>query len=98
MKRNFQIINWSKLAPGLIFVLVSSIIIICTWLALNNINNRVYGEKESVTNKVLIDVSVSDTLTRGMDQKLNCILQDLLQLKQDSVIIEVKKVQNSHQK
>ena len=98
MKRIFQNINWSKLAARLIFVLVSSIIIICSWHTLNNINNRVYGEKESVTNKVLIDVSVSDTLTRGMDQKLNYILQDLLQLKQDSVIIEVKKVQNSYQK
>ena len=86
------------MACRLFFVFVSSIIFITSWLVINNLNNNVYGEKESVTNKVLIDVSVSDTLTRGMDQKLNCILQDLIQLKQDSVIIEVKKVQNSHQK
>ena len=73
-------------------------IVITVWLTLSNIYRGVYGKSEAITGKVMIDVSISDTLTRGMDDKLNRVLQDLLQIKQDSVAVEVKKIHQSQQK
>ena len=95
IKEFFSGINWQLQLRRLLFILVAAVIIISVWYTLSNINNRVYEEKEPVAGKVLIDVSVSDTLTRGMDDKLNRVLQDLLQIKQDSVAVEVRKVQNT---
>lgn len=94
VKQFFSEINWQCQLRRLLFVLVAAVIVISVWLTLSNINNHVYGGKDSIGGKVLIDISVSDTLTRGMDDKLNRVLQDLLQLKQDSVAVEVRKVQN----
>lgn len=85
-------IDWQKQARRLLFVFVSAVIVITVWLTLSNINKGIYSKNDTTTGKVLIDVSISDTLTRGMDDKLNRVLQDLLQLKQDSVAVEVKKI------
>lgn len=85
-------IDWQKQIRRFIFVFVAAVIVIAVWLSLSNINKGVYGKSETTLGKVLIDVSISDTLTRGMDDKLNRVLQDLLQLKQDSVAVEVKKI------
>lgn len=97
LKKFFSSVDWDKKLHGLAFVLTAAVIIIAAWFVLSNINNKIYGDKvkdEFVTGKVLIDVSVSDTLTRGMDDKLNRVLQDLLQIKQDSVAVEVRKIHN----
>ena len=56
-----------------------------------------YASKEATTGKIMIDVSVSDTLTRGMDDKLNRVLQDLLKIRKDSLAVEVRKVHNGQQ-
>ena len=88
----FEDIDWQKQVRRLLFVFVSAVIVIAVWLTLSNINKGVYDKTETTTGKVLIDVSVSDTLTRGMDDKLNRVLQDLLQIKEDSVAVEVKKI------
>ena len=90
-------IDWQKFLRRLVFVLVATTIIVSAGLTLININNHVYENKETVNGKVLIDVSVSDTLTRGIDDKLNRVLQDLIQIKQDSVAVEVRKVYNPKQ-
>lgn len=94
-KEFFSNINWVHHLHKLLFIVVAGIIVISVWLTLSNINNRVYREKESIAGRVLIDVSVSDTLTRGIDDKLNRVLQELLLIKQDSVAVEVRKIQNT---
>ena len=97
LSRFFSSINWDRTFHGLAFILTAAVIVIAAWLVLCNINSNVYGDKakdEVVTGKVLIDVSVSDTLTRGMDDKLNRVLQYLFEIKQDSVAVEVRKVHN----
>lgn len=93
----FDNIDWPKQARRWLFVFVSAMIVITVWFTLSNINKGVYCKGETTTGKVLIDVSISDTLTRGMDDKLNRVLQDLLQIKQDSVAVEVKKIYQTQQ-
>lgn len=97
LKKFFSSINWDRTIHGFAFIFTAAVIVEVAWLVLCNINNNVYSDKakdEVVTGKVLIDVCVSDTLTRGMDDKLNRVLLDLLQIKQDSVAVEVRKVHN----
>ena len=91
----FDNIDWQKQVRRLLFLFVSTVIVIAVWLTLYNINEGVYCKTEAITGKVLIDVSISDTLTRSIDDKLNHVLHDLLQIKQDSVAVEVKKIQQS---
>lgn len=90
-------IDWQKQVRRLIFVFISTVIIIAVWLTLSNINKGIYDKARTSAGKVLIDVSISDTLTRGMDDKLNRVLQDLLQIKEDSVAVEVKKIHQTLQ-
>lgn len=90
-------VNWMRVLRCLVFFIVAAVIIMIARLTLLHFDDKVYGNREVVKEKVLIDVSVSDTLTRGMDDKLNHILQDLLQIKQDSVFVEVRKVHNAQQ-
>ena len=90
-------INWPQTIRRVLFIFVTVVIIVSVWLTLSNINNGVYTSKEATTGKIMIDVSVSDTLTRGMDDKLNRVLQDLLKIRKDSLAVEVRKVHNGQQ-
>ena len=90
-------INWPQTIRRVLFIFVTVVIIVSVWLTLSNINNGVYASKEATTGKIMIDVSVSDTLTRGMDDKLNRVLQDLLKIRKDSLAVEVRKVHNGQQ-
>lgn len=93
----FSGVSWIRVIRCLVFLVVAAVIIMIARQVLLHFDDKVYGNREVVKEKVLIDVSVSDTLTRGMDDKLNRVLQDLLQIKQDSVTVEVRKVHNSQQ-
>ena len=90
-------INWPQTIRRVLFVFVTAVIFVSVWLTLSNINSGAYASKEATTGKIMIDVSVSDTLTRGMDDKLNRVLQDLLQIRKDSLAVEVRKVHNGQQ-
>ena len=90
-------INWHTIISRLLFIFTAAVIVCAVWFALDNINKGVYSREQTITGKVLIDVSVSDTLTRKMDDKLNRVLQDLLQIKQDSVVVEVKRIHQPQQ-
>ena len=95
LKKFFLSIDWDNTLHGLAFILIVAVIVSSAWLVLSNINHNVYsdeGEIYDVKGKIIINVSVSDTLTRDMDEKLNLVLQELLQIKQDSLAVEVRKV------
>lgn len=89
-------IEWMKVIHRLAFIFVATVMVVSTWYVLKATNNRMASKEVVSREKVLIDVCISDTLTRGMDDKLNIVLQDLLRMKQDSLAVEVRKVQNKH--
>lgn len=88
-------IDWLKAIQRLAFIFTAAIIVISTWYVIKKADGHYNAKTDAASGKVLIDVSISDTLTRGMDDKLNIVLQDLLRMKQDSLAVEVRKVQNT---
>lgn len=78
----------------LYFLIITVLICVSAGLTLYSINNCKCQDKQVITERVLINISVTDTLSKGIDEKLNCVLRDLHQMKRDSVVVEVRKIHN----
>lgn len=88
---DYFLANWHKMVLWLLYCIVVTIVCACTWYAIAKINGD-FGTLQAERSKVVIDVCISDSLSKQMNADIKHAIKVLEKMETDSIAVEVSKI------
>ena len=80
-----------KMLLWLLYCIVVTIMCACAWYAIARINGS-SGTSQTESSKVVIDVCISDSLSKQMNDDIKHAIKVLEKMESDSIAVEVSKI------
>ena len=82
---------WHKMLLWLLYCLIVTIMCACAWYTIAKINAG-FGTSQTESSKVVIDVCISDSLSKQMNDNIKHAIKVLEKMESDSIDVEVSKI------